>query len=115
MSVDQPHFFVYNLKNRNRDVDIEKLHQLQHEILQRQIALNKDRVTIIISGIFISLSRVDIVFLFWSLFPVFPHIQTFACLCYSQSNFIGSYFLYSSCRQTFSVLFYMGFYWLFFG
>ena len=37
-----------------------------------------ENVTIIISGIFMSLSRVDVAFLFWSLFPVFPRIQTFA-------------------------------------
>ena len=49
-------------------------------------------VTIIISGIFILLSRVNVVFLFWPLFPVFSHIQTVACLFYSQGNFIGSYF-----------------------
>ena len=67
-------------------------------------------VTIKISRIFISLSRVHVVFLFWSLFPVFPRIQTVACLFYSQSNFIGSYFLYSLGRQTFSDLFYMRFY-----
>ena len=42
-----------------------------------------------------SLCRVDVVFLFWSLFPVFPRIQTVSCLFYSQSNSIGSYFLYS--------------------
>ena len=40
-------------------------------------------VTIIISGIFMSLSRVDVVFLFWSLFLVFPRLQTVACLFYS--------------------------------
>ena len=40
-------------------------------------------VTIIISGIFMPLSRVDVVFLFWSLFPVFPRIQTVAWLFYS--------------------------------
>ena len=50
-------------------------------------------VTIIISGIFMSLSRVDVVFLFWSLFPVFFRIRTVACLFYSQSDFSGSAFL----------------------
>ena len=60
-------------------------------------------VTIIISGIFILLSRVDAVFLFWSLFLVFPRIQTFACVFYSQGNFIGSYFLYSPRRQAFLI------------
>ena len=60
-------------------------------------------VTIIISGIFILLSRVDAVFLFWSLFLVFPRIPTAACVVYSQSNFINSYFLYSPRRQAFLV------------
>ena len=72
-------------------------------------------VIITISGIFMSLSRVDVVFLFWSLFPVFPRIQTVACLFYSQSKCICSYFLYSPHRQTISDLFYMHLYWLFFG
>ena len=62
-----------------------------------------------------SLSRVDVVFLFWSLFPVFPRIQNVACIFYFQSNFIGSYFMHSLRKQTFSDLFYMRFYWLFFG
>ena len=66
------------------------------------------------SGIFMSLYHVDLIFLFWSLFPIFPHIQTVTCLFYSQSDFIGSYFLYSHHRQTFSDLFSMHFYWLFF-
>ena len=57
-------------------------------------------VTILISGIFMLLSCVNIVFLFWSLFPVFPRIQTVACVFYSQSNFIGSYFPYSPSRPT---------------
>ena len=47
--------------------------------------------------------------------PVFTRIQTVTCLFYSQSNFIGSYFLYSPRRQTFSDLFYTCFYWFFFG
>ena len=42
-----------------------------------------------------SLSRVDVVFPFWSLFPIFPRTQTVAGLLYSQSNSIGNYFLYS--------------------
>ena len=58
-------------------------------------------VTIIISGILIFLSRVDAVFLFWSLILVFLRIQTFACVFYSQSNFIGSYFLYSPVDKPF--------------
>ena len=58
-------------------------------------------VTIIILEIFILLSRVDVVFLFWSLIPVFPRIQTVAHVFYSQNNFIGSYFLYSPRRQVF--------------
>ena len=62
-----------------------------------------------------SLSRVGVVFLFRSLFPVFPRIQTVASLFYSQSVFIGSYFLYFPRRQTFSDLLSMRFYWLFFG
>ena len=36
-----------------------------------------------------SLSRVEVVFLFWSLFPVFSRMQTFAYLFYSQRDFIG--------------------------
>ena len=72
-------------------------------------------VTTIISGILMSLSRVDVVFLFWSLFPVFPGIQIVGCLFYSQSGFSGSHFLYSPRRQTFSDLFSKRFYWLLFG
>ena len=52
-----------------------------------------------------SLSHVDVVFLFWSLFPVFPRIQTVACLFYSQTDFIGSYFLCSPRRQIFLIYF----------
>ena len=59
----------------------------------------------IISGIFMLLSRVDVVFLFWSLFRVFSRIQIVTCLFYSQSNFVGSYFVYCPRRQTFSDLF----------
>ena len=40
-----------------------------------------------------SLSRVDVVLLFWSLIPVFPRTQTVAYVFYPQSNFIGNYFL----------------------
>ena len=40
-----PRLATPDLKNRNRDVDIEKLHQLQLEKLQRQITLNNDRYT----------------------------------------------------------------------
>ena len=50
-----------------------------------------------------SLSRVDVVWLFWSLIPVFPRIQTVAYVFHSQSNFIGSYFLYSPRRQAFLI------------
>ena len=50
-----------------------------------------------------SLSRVDVVLLFWSLIPVFPCIQTVAYVFYSQSNFIGSYFLCSPRRQAFLI------------
>ena len=50
-----------------------------------------------------SLSRVDVVLLFWSLIPVFPLIQTVAYVFCSQSNFIGSYFLYSPRRQAFLI------------
>ena len=50
-----------------------------------------------------SLSRVDVVLLFWSLIPVFPRIQTVAYVFHSQSNFIGSYFLYSPRRQAFLI------------
>ena len=50
-----------------------------------------------------SLSRVDVVSLFWSLIPVFPRIQTVAYVFHSQSNFIGSYFLYSPRRQAFLI------------
>ena len=56
-----------------------------------------------------TLSRVNVVFLFWSLFPVFSRIQTVACLFYSQSDFIGRYFLYSPHKQIFSDLFSMRF------
>ena len=66
--------------------------------LSNQDCISVVPVTIIISGIFILLSRVDVVFLSWSLFPVFPRIQTVACVFYFQSNFIGSYFLYSPRR-----------------
>ena len=59
------------------------------------------------------LSRVNVVFLFWSLFPVFPRIQTVACVFHSQSNFFGSFFLYSPRRPTFFGLFHMRFHWLF--
>ena len=59
------------------------------------------------------LSRVNVAFLFWSLFPVFPRIQTVACVFHSQSNFIGSFFLYSPRRPTFSDLFHMRFHWWF--
>ena len=62
-------------------------------------------VTIIISVIFMPLYHVDVVFLFWSLFPVFPHIQTVTCVFYFQSNFIGSYFPYSPVDQPFLVYF----------
>ena len=72
----------------------------------------KENVTIF--KIFMLLSRVDVNFLFWSLFPAFPRIQTVPCVCYSLSNFIGSYFPYSPRGPTFSDLFYMRFYWLFF-
>ena len=51
------------------------------------------------------LSRVDVVFLFWSLFPVFPRIQTAVCLFYSQSDYIGSYFLYSPRDKPFLIYF----------
>ena len=51
------------------------------------------------------LSRVDVVFLFWSLFPVFPRIQTVACLFCSRNDFIGNYFRYCPRKQTFSNLF----------
>ena len=61
------------------------------------------------------ITRFEVVFLFRSLFPVFPRIQTVACLFYSQSDVIGSCFLYSPRRQSFSDLFAMSFYWLFFG
>ena len=46
MSVDQLQIiFVYNLKNRHRNVDIEKLHQLQPQLekLPWQIILNNNR------------------------------------------------------------------------
>ena len=72
-------------------------------------------VTIIISGIFMLLSRVNAVFLFWSLFLVFSRIQTVACAFHYQSNFIGSFFLYSPRRPTFSNLFHMRLYLLFIG
>ena len=64
-----------------------------------------------------SLSRADVAFLYWSLFPVFSRIQIVACLFYSQSDFIDGYFLYSPLDkpQTFSDIFSMRFYWLFFG
>ena len=51
------------------------------------------------------LFHVDVVFLFWSLFLVFPRVQTVACLFYSQSDFIVSYFLYSLGRQPFLIYF----------
>ena len=61
----------------------------------------KPTVTIIIFGICMLLSCVNVVFLFWPLFPVFPRIQAVACVFYSQSNFIGSYFPNSPHRPAF--------------
>ena len=49
-------------------------------------------VTIIIAGIFMSLSRI-VVFLVWSLFSRISRMQTVACLRYSRNDFIGSYFI----------------------
>ena len=36
-------FFVYNLKNHHRNVDIEKVHQVHLEKFPRQINLNNNR------------------------------------------------------------------------